>query len=229
MCYPWLLAGPVGPRRSREDKELIAGAFLDAPSELLDSWFAKVLRDKVSEVDDLFSDEWQAALWLWSWEIRTTIAQAEFQHGRNRRRAHRKDTWANFVSKSFNREAALRLERQHRALAQLREDEAPPPASTRATAYQQKRRKKLSAFDIYRFEFIEASKRAGLKFKVASADFWQTLREGGRVFDKMQTACAGTRTRPPFEDSKMKAPAIDHQLQCNLMYFKYFRQSPASR
>ena len=54
MCYPWLLAGCVDSRRIRADKQIIAGAFREAPEETLGFWFGKKMHDSVESSDDLF-------------------------------------------------------------------------------------------------------------------------------------------------------------------------------
>ena len=119
MCYPWLLAGLVDPRRVRADQQMIADTFMEAIDETLDSWFGKEIYDSVESSDDLLSGIWQCALWLWAWQIMATIAQAEFQHRRNRAKADRCDMWTNSVAKSYNCEAALPLQWQHRALVDI--------------------------------------------------------------------------------------------------------------
>ena len=99
MAYPWLLTALVDPRRVMADKRTVATAFFDAVLELLDMWFSKLVQERITSADDLFEESWQMALWLWAWQILCTIAQAEFQHGRNRHRAHEQDLWSNFVAK----------------------------------------------------------------------------------------------------------------------------------
>jgi len=181
MCYPWLLAGLVDPRRSQPDKRLIAEGLMGAPEETLDIWFGQIVRERIESIDSLLSPDsmWVKALWLWSWQILCTIAQAEFQHGRNRRRAHENDAWQNFVAKSFNSEGALRLQRQHRALVQVaKSGPHHHPAQQLGPSAKAKRAKKTSPFDRYRKELIDARKAAGLKSSVASGEFWEECRKG---------------------------------------------------
>ena len=179
MCYPWLLAGLVDPRRSSPDKRLVAEAFVEAPVETLDLWFGNELRDRIEDADDLMSGSWQSALWLWSWQVLCTIAQAEFQHGRNRRRAHEHDLWSNFVAKSFNSEAALRLQRHHRAFADLSRSAGPQQHGLPDEQPEKsKRSKKKAPFDVYKSELIVARKSSGFKTSVTSRTFWEECRKG---------------------------------------------------
>ena len=111
--FPWLLAAVADPRRLEADARDIGRRFLDTDDRQLDEHFGLELRDRLSGIGDLFSQRWKKALYLWAWEVLTTPACAEFQHGRNAQRCHEKEAWAICCAKAFNGEAMIRMEQQH--------------------------------------------------------------------------------------------------------------------
>lgn len=155
MCYPWLLVGVVDPRRDDSEKRATANAYMAAPEDMADSCFGLELRMHISSPEEVLQGRWNEALLLWSWERLCRVAQSEFQHGRNRRRAHENTTWQNFVSKTYNQEAVLRLRRQHQAMASLLgSPEQAADACARAVAPRPERLKRKAAFDIFKKEHI---------------------------------------------------------------------------
>lgn len=171
-AWPWLLAGVVDHRRPEAERRLVAQSFVDSPTQMLDQWFSLRMHGQVEDVDELFAERWQRALYLWTWQIQTTIAQTEFAHGRNRRRVDPSETWPSFAAHSYNSETSLRLQAQHKALSatNVAARQAPPRPKRASKA------RAFSPLDILRFELKDAKQLAGQKVRVASKEFWDEVK-----------------------------------------------------
>ena len=174
MRWPWKLAGLVDARRPTEDRRQIAHDFCAAPSDALDESFSRRLRLHVgTQIDALFTREWQMALWMWAWTVLLSIAAMERLHSRNRRRSHPCERWDRFVSNFLNAEARLMLEKDRAALEarsrlRLSDDAAQPRARKRC---------RQSPYEAFRYAYYADCKRAGRKFNVADPAFASEVRD----------------------------------------------------
>ena len=114
---PWLWASLVDFRRTEADRDSVASqlwGLRDIP-ELREEWFTDILLDMFPHESAATEEEFLQSIWLWSWEVLTTVCQMEFAHGRNRRRCHPDMVWRNFVAHSYNQESSLRHKWQEKA------------------------------------------------------------------------------------------------------------------
>jgi hypothetical protein len=93
---PWLVASVIDPRRTMESRLGVAEQILGLPLEQVDEWFGKVMLTLVRDADSMFEPAFQSAILSWAWSVHLTIAQIEFQHGRNRARSNENMHWHTF-------------------------------------------------------------------------------------------------------------------------------------
>jgi hypothetical protein len=155
---PWLLA-VIPDARQTDARKIEVLSLLDrAPPEQVDELFSGRLRGLLNSlgVDSsvLRSRLWLRALDIWTWLVGSSVAQVEFLHGRNRRRANAGESWGHFVAKFF-------LDESRRQLASLLK-----------TIKDETKKKQLS---IAKRRIRQPSARALL-----SKDFSRALKEAGQ-------------------------------------------------
>lgn len=84
---PWILAGLVDLRRTRDEREATAQQVWNLSAEMVDDWFGLLLIEALDGWEDLVGYIVQAFLWQWAWSVWCSVCQVEFCHGRNRTRA----------------------------------------------------------------------------------------------------------------------------------------------
>ena len=86
--------------------------------------------------------------------------------------------WSNFIAKSYNCEAALRLRRQHRALVDIATMDGHVRSGDDKEPNDHKRAKKKAPFDVYKKKLFDSMKAAGIKASVVSIEFWAECKSG---------------------------------------------------
>jgi hypothetical protein len=172
--YPWVLASLADDRLPMVRRRAIAADFMAAAPEELDEMFGIRFRATLTSADDLFQPHVQKAIFAWAWNVRLSTAPVEFAHGRNRRRASSSGSWSSFVEQYVNAESVLnhrvKTEILRQATGQAPTPHAPIPA-TRTAA-----RRKLTAMDLYRFEFYDTTRALGRPVNVVA--LWPEIRAG---------------------------------------------------
>ena len=111
--YPFAMAALGDSRLQSFEREAVAVRFTSVPACCLDAHFARVLREEHGLRDPSFVSDtrWQIFFEKWSAEIPVSVADIEFTHARNKRRAGHgcsgSTSWRTFSATHFLGEARL--------------------------------------------------------------------------------------------------------------------------
>jgi len=155
--WPWLLASLADERISLAERRKLAVEFFQAPAEKLDKFFSLRLRARLRSAEDCFSEEVQDAIKHWAWSVRCSIADTEYVHGRNHRRAHPGQSWASFAASHISAEARL----SHTEAQESQKAQAKAAQPSLLGTASRKRVRKKSAVDVFRSEWFAQQKAAG--------------------------------------------------------------------
>lgn len=159
---------------------------MSAPPEVLDEYFSarlrSWLRNGAQNASALLSGRYARMLSMWAWLVTGTVAQVEFAHGRNRRRASSSELWAHFAGKYITAEAE-RTFRIHMSRARrVGEANAARPALA-AAPY---RTRKRSAWDVFRNDYVAARMATGRGVQLRDPAYWQDVREAWAALTEEQ-------------------------------------------
>ena len=171
QVLPWKLASLSDPRIDTTQKVSLAEdvlGHLDSNPEMIDEGFtAPLLAHLVAAglgPEALLQGIYRRLLWMWSWSVMTTVAPVEFQHGRNRRRAHAAQNWAHFVAGCVNDEA-------RRTFQMLIKSLTGGHTASAVRAAQPKRIRRQSVRDLFHQEYCDAQKSMGLRVQIGNAEW----------------------------------------------------------
>ena len=121
----------------------------------------------------------QHALFLWASTITLSVAPLEYQHGRNRRRAHHNQHWPHFVAQSVNAEQKLQLAMHKAGLEEaVSASQRKRQQRTHGDDGHPKRSRQESAYSVFRQEEIDRRKALGHKVHVTSSEFRKSVKDG---------------------------------------------------
>ena len=183
MSLPWVVTGVVDTRRSEDDQAMVAQGVRDSDPETRDPWFTEKFLEHFGDSLVLRAPAVRRSIWQWAWSMLLTCAPNEWKHGRNRHRADKSQSWSNFVAHSSNQELALCHGWRKRAQdGNVRKSSSrrPAPSSTsqeEGTGASGKtgQKRKINAYDAFRFTEIDARTSAGESVRITSAKFVNEL------------------------------------------------------
>ena len=197
---PWVLAGVADVRRPLRDRREICADFVSKSACCLDWGFSRVLRQRYAlvSIEVFMSPLWQEVLVAWAEHVSMTIADCEFMHARNRRRAarsvNRNMTWESFAAAHVNEEATFN-HNARRVFEQLVEvSRGSKPALTSTATESQLAASSSSAsirepsrgwrgLDFYRDDMIQEAKQKGTKRNFCTKKSWDEIKEGYSQLD----------------------------------------------
>ena len=185
-AMPWQLASLLDDRNTNTQSERVERLFWSPNLGSLDDFFSQRLRSVFERlgVTSLRCRLAQAALRGWAWGVLGSMASVEFLHGRGNQRLWKGMAWDSFAASCICAEAALVFEQSLYSFMQglaLQDD----CDDANNVAPRQKRFRKRTALDVFRFELMAGKAFASEKYNPASAQFWAEVRNAfGQLSDE---------------------------------------------
>ena len=178
---PWTLASVADLRLGADRRSSIALTLARTRSCKLEPFFARPLKDAIKdEADQLTQPAWREFIATWACSVRITIAGVEWMHKEHRELAHPQMRWSHFSACVVNKElrvlcAASRIHAKALQDNMVQSGGVPVQDAAEANpgrmARDERKRRRKSAFQLFRCFIIEREKRLGKKVRITSPEF----------------------------------------------------------
>lgn len=194
--WPWALVALGDSRLSQQAREAVCRQFLLVRYCCLNPGFGRKLKEKhkLASIQVMTSPRWGQFSAMWSEHLNLTIADIEFSHVRNCRRAQRATnsslSWTSFCAWYINQEAVLNCytcsaeDAMRRGVhggpqqQQQQQQEQPALGSLEGGVREKPAfRRGWRPIDIFRQEWIAKKKPRGVRTNFCSRDAWNLVKE----------------------------------------------------